>query len=77
MQIFHQNHCFYDLNEEIIPSKDLGSSLNISLNHLLSRGRLLGILWEIHRDQPVIVIAALEQDVIGANLFLILIESIP
>ena len=39
-----------------LPSKDRGESIEVSLDHLLPRGRR--IFGEFHNDQPVVVIAA-------------------
>lgn len=51
--------------ERIIPPNDLGEGLEVGLDHLLA-GRL-GV-GELHGDEPVVVVAALEEDLVGGDL---------
>lgn len=46
--------------------KTLGTSLFVNANHVFGRGFV--VVFEFHDDEPMVVIAALEENGIGTNL---------
>jgi len=49
----------------LVTSYDLGEGLEIGLDHLLARWLGVG---ELHGDEPVLVVAPLEEDLIGGDM---------
>lgn len=47
--------------------------MDVGLDHLLGSG--LGILRELHGDEPVVVVTTLEEDLVGGDLPLLLSSS--
>lgn len=45
-----------------LPPDNLGQRLDVCLDHLFASWG--GVLWEVHGDQPVIVVASLEENLV-------------